>query len=134
MAPTPAALSQPEEEKPVDGGVDPRHSDLRLQTRLSSERLQTRLLDIYYDGQTYEQEQGISILYLAIGFLKWYESPVFGQGPIRALVVAPGRSGAPLGEEPVPDPPRGRHHDQPVVAGEAQGGVRGRPARGPRPR
>jgi very-short-patch-repair endonuclease len=87
--PTPAALSQPEEEKPVEGAVDPRHGDLRLQTRLSSERLQTRLLDMYYDGQTYEQEQGISILYLAIGFLKWYESPTSDKARYAPLLLLP---------------------------------------------
>jgi very-short-patch-repair endonuclease len=83
------ALSQPEEEKPADGVVDPRHSDLRLQTRLSSERLQSRLLDMYYDSQTYEQEQGISILYLALGFLKWYESPSSDKVRFAPLLLLP---------------------------------------------
>ncbi len=87
--PTPVALSQPEEEKPAEGAVDPRHGDLRLQTRLSSERLQTRLLDIYYDNQIYEQEQGISILYLAIGFLKWYESPSSDKARFAPLLLLP---------------------------------------------
>ncbi len=86
---TSGALSQPEEEKPADGVVNPRHSDLRLQTRLSSERLQSRLLDIYYDSQTYEQEQGISILYLAIGFLKWYESPSSDKPRFAPLLLLP---------------------------------------------
>src|SRR3546814_14095905 len=51
-----------------------RHSDLRLQTRLTSEGLQKRLFDIWYDAQTLEQEQGVNILFLAIGLLRWYES------------------------------------------------------------
>src|SRR4051794_23012208 len=38
--PTPVALSQPEEEAPPEGTVDPRHVDLHLQSRLTSERLQ----------------------------------------------------------------------------------------------
>src|SRR6516165_952337 len=86
---TAVALSQPEEDEPVDGGVDPRHVDLRLQTRLSSERLQGRLLDMYYDSQTYEQEQGISILYLAVGFLKWYESPASDKARFAPLLLLP---------------------------------------------
>ncbi len=87
--PVPPALSQPDEEKPAEGTVNPRHGDLRLQTRLTSERLQTRLLDIYYDSQTYEQEQGISILYLAVGFLKWYESPSSDKARFAPLLLIP---------------------------------------------
>src|SRR5437762_2138465 len=86
---TSVGLSQPEEETAVDGVVDPRHVDLRLQTRLSSERLQGRLLDMYYDSQTYEQEQGISILYLATGFLKWYESPTSDKARFAPLLLLP---------------------------------------------
>ena len=67
-------LAQPDDTDDDGDTIDPRHTDLRLQTRLTSGRLQGRLLDIYYDAQTYEQEQGVSILYLAMGFLKWYES------------------------------------------------------------
>ena len=87
--PPPAALSQPEEETTAEGTVDPRHVDLHLQTRLSSERLQARLLDMYYDSQTYEQEQGTSILYLAAGFLKWYESPSSDKVRFAPLLLLP---------------------------------------------
>ena len=44
-----------------------RHSDRRLQTKLSPEGLQKRLLDIWYDARTLEEEQGVNILYLAFG-------------------------------------------------------------------
>ena len=84
-----ATLAQPEEEAPDDGRPDPRHTDLRLQTRLTSERLQSRLLDMYYDAQTYEQEQGVSILYLALGFLKWYESPCSEKARYAPLLLIP---------------------------------------------
>src|SRR4051794_21484385 len=60
----PAGLAQPEGEATAGGHVRPAPGHLHLQTRLSSERLQARLLDMYYDSQTYEQEQGTSILYL----------------------------------------------------------------------
>jgi hypothetical protein len=79
-------LAQPEDEATVDGTPDPRHVDLRLQTRLISERLQGRLLSVYYDAQTYEQEQGVSILYLAMGFLKWFESPSSDINPAAKLI------------------------------------------------
>jgi hypothetical protein len=80
-------LAQPED----DGGgkPDPRHTDRRLQTRLTSERLQGRLLSMYYDAQTYEQEQGVSILYLAMGFLKWYEAPASDKARHAPLLLIP---------------------------------------------
>lgn len=55
----------------TNGDTDP--SD--LQTALSSEVLQRRLLKLYRDAKSAEDEQGANILFLAIGFLKWFESP-----------------------------------------------------------
>ena len=54
--------------------VASRHSDRKLQTRLPPGRLQKQLLTLYRDAQTLEEEQGVSILFLALGFLRWYES------------------------------------------------------------
>lgn len=82
-------LAQPEEATTDDGSPDPRHVDLRLQTRLTSERLQGRLLSVSYDAQTYEQEQGVSILYLAMGFLKWYEAPSSDKPRYAPLLLIP---------------------------------------------
>ncbi len=72
-----------------DATPDPRHVDHRLQTRLSSERLQARLLSISYDALTFEQEQGVSILYLAMGFLVWYESPSSDKARYAPLLLIP---------------------------------------------
>jgi very-short-patch-repair endonuclease len=85
---TTVRLMQPEE---VDAGgaPDARHTDLRLQTRLTSDRLQARLLAMYYDAQTFEQEQGVSILYLAMGFLKWYESASSDKPRYAPLLLIP---------------------------------------------
>ena len=44
---------------------------------------------MYYDAQTYEQEQGVSILYLAIGFLKWYESDASDKARYAPLLLVP---------------------------------------------
>ena len=57
-----------------DGEYAERHTDSQLQTTLSDEKLQSRLLRCFYDARTAEEEQGVSILYLACGFLKWRES------------------------------------------------------------
>ncbi len=67
-------FQQPQEEEVMEGGVAARHRDDRLQTRLSPEGLQTRLLKLYSDARTLEEEQGVNILYLALGFLEWYQS------------------------------------------------------------
>ncbi|MGA8616434.1 MAG: DUF3320 domain-containing protein [Xanthobacteraceae bacterium] len=46
----------------------------RLQTRLAHDKLQKRLAKIFREERTLEEEQGLSTLYLALGFLKWFES------------------------------------------------------------
>lgn len=86
---TASQLGQPEDAAGADVEPDPRHTDLRLQTRLASERLQARLLDMYYDAQTYEQEQGVSILYIALGFLKWFESSSSDKPRYAPLLLVP---------------------------------------------
>jgi hypothetical protein len=46
----------------------------RLQTRLAPDKLEKRLTKIFREERTLEEEQGLSTLYLAIGFLKWFDS------------------------------------------------------------
>ncbi len=65
-------LPQPEESGEEEG-VAARHRDTQLQTRLTSEALQKKLLKTFYDARTFEEEQGVNILYLALGFLRWYD-------------------------------------------------------------
>lgn len=66
-------LIQPEDDTIDDRGVASRHSDTRLQTRLTPAGLQKKLLDLFYDARTLEEEQGVNILFLAIGTLKWID-------------------------------------------------------------
>lgn len=62
------------EDEPVKGqGLAARHIDTKLQTRLTEAGLQKRLLDLYYDARTLEEEQGVNILFLALGSLKWID-------------------------------------------------------------
>jgi hypothetical protein len=61
-----------EEGEPEDR--EARYRDLLLETRLGPEALQRRLLRLFSDARTAEEEQGVNILYLAMGFLRWYES------------------------------------------------------------
>jgi very-short-patch-repair endonuclease len=78
-------LAQPDEDAPVAD----RHVDLRLQTRLTSEGLQTRLLDLSCEARTAIEEQGVSILYLALGFLKWFEAPSSDKARFAPLLLIP---------------------------------------------
>ena len=64
----------PTEDVPPSTEVAARHSDRKLQTRLTADRLQKQLLTLYRDALALEEEQGVSVLFLAMGFLRWYES------------------------------------------------------------
>lgn len=46
----------------------------RLQTPYEDEELNKRALKTFYDGRSSLEEQGVNTLYLAFGFLKWFEA------------------------------------------------------------
>ena len=74
-----------------------RHFDNRLQTQLTSEGLQKRLLGLFQEGQTLEEEQGVNVLFLALGFLEWREdknSEIERFAPLILLPVDLKRDGA----------------------------------------
>ena len=66
-------LAQPEDDEVDENGVAARHTDTKLQTRLTPSGLQKRLLELYFDARTLEEEQGVNILFLALGALKWID-------------------------------------------------------------
>jgi very-short-patch-repair endonuclease/DNA polymerase III delta prime subunit len=82
--PEPASLAQPEDDAPAE-----RHTDSKLQTDLPSDALQKRLLAMYYDARTFAEEQGVNILYLALGFLEWYEEPGAREPRFGPLLLVP---------------------------------------------
>lgn len=68
----------------------PAHGSI-LQTRIAEETLQRRLLKFFRDAKTLEEEQGINILYLALGFLRWFEdenSEVLREAPLILVPVS----------------------------------------------
>jgi hypothetical protein len=81
-------LAQPDEEL-ADGQLANKYTDNKLQTNLVSEKLQTRLLSIHNDARTYLEEQGVNILYLALGFLHWYEAPSANEARRAPLLLIP---------------------------------------------
>ena len=85
------ALPQPDaEDVPRDErGVAQRHRDLKLQTRLTSEKLQRRLLDMYSDARTFVEEQGVNILFLALGHLQWFDRNAPEKPRFAPLILLP---------------------------------------------
>ena len=67
-------LPQPDDEIDPSTKLPKRHVDSKLQTAFTPEGLQRRLLDLHHDAKAMVEEQGVNILYLALGQLKWYEA------------------------------------------------------------
>jgi hypothetical protein len=44
--------------------------DNLLQTKLTKTNLEKKLKSLYYESKEYEEEQGVNVLYIALGFLK----------------------------------------------------------------
>ncbi len=66
-------LALPDDEVFDERGIAGRHSDTQLQTRFTPEGLQKRLLDLYFDARTLEDEQGVNVLFLTLGALRWVD-------------------------------------------------------------
>jgi very-short-patch-repair endonuclease len=66
-----------------------RHTDNKLQTKLNQDQLDKKLLKINTEAETYYKEQGIDILYLALGFLSWYDSEVSDIERKAPLILIP---------------------------------------------
>lgn len=82
-------LAQPDDDATDERGLAARHSDTKLQTRLTSEGLQKRLLDLCLDARTLQEEQGVNILYLALGMLKWFEDEKSEKERFAPLILLP---------------------------------------------
>ena len=90
-------LAQPDEDGRDERGVLNRHADTRMQTRLTPAGLQKRLLDLYLDARTLEDEQGVNILYLALGTLRWvdpHNKNLIRHAPLVLVPVALERASA----------------------------------------
>jgi very-short-patch-repair endonuclease len=66
-----------------------RQQDNKLQTDEPEENLQKRLLNTYYAARTSIEEQGVNILYLAFGMLRWYETATSAEERLAPLVLVP---------------------------------------------
>jgi hypothetical protein len=84
-----AELAQPENDGVDYRGVANRHSDTKLQTRLTPVGLQKRLMDLYFDARTLEEEQGVNILFLALGTLRWIDPTNAANIRFAPLILVP---------------------------------------------
>jgi very-short-patch-repair endonuclease len=68
-----------------------RFTDNLLQTKFGQDKLQKKLLGLAREAKTLEEEQGINALYLALGFLRWFEdekSEVLREAPLILVPVS----------------------------------------------
>ena len=74
----------------LEASVNAAHVDTKLQTELTPSMLQQRLLYLHREAKSIEEEQGVSVLFLALGFLRYYEneaSEIPRYGPLILLPV-----------------------------------------------
>ena len=83
-----ALLAQPAADP---NGAAARHTDNKLQTALPLARLNLRLRETARQARLSIEEQGVNILYLALGMLRWYESDGSGVERRAPLVLIPVR-------------------------------------------
>ena len=69
--------------------AEARHTDRYLETPSGPDALQKRLLRLAKDAKTAEEEQGINVLYLALGFLTWFETPSSSVQREAPLILLP---------------------------------------------
>jgi very-short-patch-repair endonuclease len=84
------ALEQGVQNTSLDKGQS-KSNNTQLQTPYSSSRLQRRLLNTHYTARTAIEEQGVNILFLALGMLHWYEdqsSEILRKAPLVLVPVS----------------------------------------------
>lgn len=74
---------------PVESMDPSRFTDELLETPLGPDGLQKKLLSIAQEARTAEEEQGVNILYLVLGFLTWYEDKTSRVPRVAPLILLP---------------------------------------------
>ena len=73
------------------GATAARHTDNKLQTALTLTDLSLRLRETYRQARLSIEEQGVNVLYLALGMLRWYEADGGSTERRAPLVLIPAR-------------------------------------------
>jgi very-short-patch-repair endonuclease len=85
---------QDESETPLLGVIseevsEDRYTDSNLETALTPDQLQKKLISLHRDAKTSEEEQGVNVLYLALGFLRWREDKASAVDRFAPLILLP---------------------------------------------
>ncbi|GEO07439.1 hypothetical protein AAE02nite_51030 [Adhaeribacter aerolatus] len=88
-AKTAVTLGEPALDILAEEEPTPEQSDNKLQTKETPAKLDGRLLDTYHSARMFMEEQGVSILYLALGSLTWYETENGTDGRSAPLILVP---------------------------------------------
>ena len=73
----------------VEDAVLERHTDSKLQTELTPDALHKKLLSLFRETRRIEEEQGINVLYLALGFLRYFDSESSDRAFYGPLILVP---------------------------------------------
>lgn len=65
----------------------PEHVDSWIQTLLFPDEMERALSGVYDQARSALQETGVNTLYLALGFLEWYEAPASGRPMFAPLLL-----------------------------------------------
>lgn len=85
-----AVIHEEEEANPEGADSSARRSkQLRLCSTSGPEQLQLQLLKVHGEAKTHIEEKGVNVLYLAIGFLHWYEAESANEPRKAPLVLVP---------------------------------------------
>ncbi len=86
------AIFQPDPDEAVEAEQEenePKKIDPKLGTFVADDDLHRRLLRMFYDARSSEQEQGVNTLFLAVGFLKWFEDDRDKRERFAPLILLP---------------------------------------------
>src|SRR3954469_11961720 len=69
--------------------LEAKHTDRYLETPYDDESLAKKLFRVYHEGRSAVEEQGYTVVHLAISFLEWFESDDSDQPRRAPLVLIP---------------------------------------------
>ena len=72
-----------------NGKTEGKHEDDGIQTMLLPEQMQAKLAGVVDHARTAQQEMGLNLLHMAIGFLEWYESATSDKPMLAPLLLYP---------------------------------------------
>ena len=69
--------------------VHARHTDTKFQTELTAQALHKKLLALFREARSIEEELSVNVLYLALGFLKYFEAEASSIERLAPLILLP---------------------------------------------